>query len=925
MGNVIDHWRDAPDPARSARAPFGRDSVVTHVADLAVSSDSPPLVLVTGPAGMGRSSLLDAVGVELAARGSTPMWLRVARKERDRPYSLASRFAAELAALRGRDVRRTAGTMASLAEAGRQLAAELRSALAVHDKLTVLIDDAHWTDPASRAVLLPLVRTLAGGPITLVCTVRPSPADLAGDRAAVEQLRNVGLAEVVPLRPLRKREVGALIAHTLQARPTEPLLAHLQHECRGRPAAVLAALAGHQRSGGLCVHERHVYLLSPDRPPELPVDLPPITYLRQLGGVVWQVAKAAAVLLPLGSVATRLTAEAVGRSEDEVRGALTELCAEGVLRQEAEEGCWQFRLPLLASALTGCLGPYERRRLAQLAVTAVWAGDTCVDDRYLAEQLVVAGRFVNPRRAADELLSLGNAAMLDDGCSAGRWLRAAADLITDRRQRARALVAHTGTCCLQLRFAEAIGSAWKVLSEYADLADPAELFETEMVYVVALAGTQNTAALTELCDDGWRSMPGGEWHRVLTRCIALCQLDRWREADEHLAPLRQVWQQNNDVVAALGLLISECIGAYMGRLGPFEEAVAGPARWPLWTSGPQHRYERLWQLVRVLMAFGEKDRADRLLTAYELPSEYRRVPDRVVADSRSGRWDQALDVARLGLATGLSIGYAPSHTLVARETSTILGARGRLTEARSVIQQARSVQPVMLHLLAVAESLLDESLGAGERALRLITESLAQAASRELVVGTDLLWLRKAELELARGDGTVARQCMDETRTVAELTGTSHARLCHLLATAVVEGDRAAAEEAIRLARRRAQPLEMADTISMAVRHKVGDAELLHEAYALYGDLDALLRRAQLRNVMRERGVTVPHRRVVTAENERLLAVLVTEGLTNRELATVLGSSEKSVEGRLGRLFKRTGYRSRVELASAMLTDECPV
>jgi DNA-binding NarL/FixJ family response regulator len=58
------------------------------------------------------------------------------------------------------------------------------------------------------------------------------------------------------------------------------------------------------------------------------------------------------------------------------------------------------------------------------------------------------------------------------------------------------------------------------------------------------------------------------------------------------------------------------------------------------------------------------------------------------------------------------------------------------------------------------------------------------------------------------------------------------------------------------------------------------------------------------------------------AENERLLATLVTDGLTNRELATVLGASEKSVEGRLSRLFQRTGYRSRVELASAVLTGE---
>lgn len=75
---------------------------------------------------------------------------------------------------------------------------------------------------------------------------------------------------------------------------------------------------------------------------------------------------------------------------------------------------------------------------------------------------------------------------------------------------------------------------------------------------------------------------------------------------------------------------------------------------------------------------------------------------------------------------------------------------------------------------------------------------------------------------------------------------------------------------------------------------------------------------------MREHDVPVPGRRTTTSENERLLAVLVAEGLINRQLARVFATSEKSVEGRLSRMFARAGYRSRVELAAAMLTGEYP-
>ncbi|MCZ9345543.1 hypothetical protein NGM37_48195, partial [Streptomyces sp. TRM76130] len=195
--------------------------------------------------------------------------LRVARAERDRSCSLASRLAAELAAAGlGGDVGRPARGAVPVPDrdAGRWLAAELRAAVAACGKLTVLIDDAQWIDPDSRALLLPLVRGLAGRPVTFVCALRPSPADPAGERAALDRLRAAGLAEVVPLRPLYESEVRALVTRHLQARPSAALLAYLGRECRGRPAAVLTALAGHRRSGSLRVFDRHAYLTA-DQPP----------------------------------------------------------------------------------------------------------------------------------------------------------------------------------------------------------------------------------------------------------------------------------------------------------------------------------------------------------------------------------------------------------------------------------------------------------------------------------------------------------------------------------------------------------------------------------------------------------------------------------------------------------------------------------
>jgi DNA-binding CsgD family transcriptional regulator len=914
---------------RPRSALVGRDAALDRITEVATCGSAAPLVVITGPTGIGRSAVLAAARVRLAELGVSTLAFRIARNERDRPYAVASRLSAELGALPrgdGTDARRSTGATAleSHSATANRLAGVLSAAMATHRRLAVFLDDLQWIDAGSLAALVPLVRTLVGTPITFVCTLRSPLADAETGRAALAGLREAGLVELITLRPLHRAEVDALVTAELEAKPSDLLSESLRHTCRGLPAAVLAAVEGHRRTGSLRIVDRHAYLAWPSRPPELPTDLPMFEHLRQLGEPAWPVVKALAVLYPLGDAAPGLIAEAVGLDEAEVSRVLAGLAEEGVLRHGPKPGFWRFRLPLLADSLTTCLGPYERRRLSQLAVTAIWAGGVSADDHYLAEQLVTAGKLVDPERAANELLGRGAGAMLDNGYFAERWLRAAVDLITEPVQRAWALFLHAATCCIHLQFPDAVDSAWTVLSGYADLLTPEAVLELEMIYVVALSGTFDTEALTNIAEEGWRTLPGGDGHRVVTRCAALCHLDRWLEADEQFESNREIWRNDNAAVAAFGLIFAPGTAAFLGRMTEFNSFVADPSQRPLWDV-ERHRFEQLSELGRILMSFGELDRANALLAAHELPSEQRPVPDRVVAAALSGRWNTALDLARVSLAVGSSLGYVPAHTVMCREMSIILTARGRLSQARMVIQNVHTDQPVLTHLLAAPEAELERTLGAVERAGEVLAAGLALAAEQGLVVGTDELWLRMAEWHLAAGDLAEARHAAAEVARVAELIGTGRARLCALVAGALVDKDGKAAAEAVALARERDQPYELANTLSLLAGQGLIEGHLLREAYELYGQLDALLVRARLRHVMRERDIAVPNRSATVAENERLLAALVTEGLTNRELAIVLGGSEKSVEGRLSRLFQRTGYRSRVELATAMLTGEYQV
>lgn len=68
----------------------------------------------------------------------------------------------------------------------------------------------------------------------------------------------------------------------------------------------------------------------------------------------------------------------------------------------------------------------------------------------------------------------------------------------------------------------------------------------------------------------------------------------------------------------------------------------------------------------------------------------------------------------------------------------------------------------------------------------------------------------------------------------------------------------------------------------------------------------------------------MPGRKQATVESEQLLASLIAEGLTNRQIATVLRLTEDAVANRLSRLFARTGLRSRTEVVTAVLTGSAP-
>ncbi|WP_177226657.1 AAA family ATPase [Saccharopolyspora shandongensis] len=854
------HGADAAREAGLDARSSGREELIARVLDVCTARPGRQLVMITGPAGIGRSWALAQLRARLSGLDVSTADIRASVGDRDFA-GLVGRIADELGAppVRG--------------ESGAAAVRRLSAAPIRGDRLVVLIDDAHRLAPECLTAGLD---ALAGDRITFVCTATTPNDGSGGDLAS---LRARGLVHEERLRPLPVSAVDHILTSLLGAKPAPGLAAELRDACRGVPALVHAAIEGYLAADRLRVVDRQAHLIGTGAP-RLSITHPLFAALRD--PATWAVAKALSVLHPLGEAAPALIAATAGIGEDEVLGVLRELRASGVV---TFRNGWRFRVPMLAALLTACLGPYERSRSAQLAVTAIWErAATCPDDGYLPDRIVDAGRLVDAERAAAELLAHGEAAPED--ARAVRWRWAACGLIADPARRAAALHRHSVLCAQHQKLAPAAEAAEAALRDHHDWLAADSSQELQIIAAAGLASNGNTAALSDIAAVGWHS--GGDATRLVTRAAALCLLNRWSDARDELLAGHGTWNAGGTGPAAFGQAIAEAAVAVAGGTAPTASSLAVEA-------------------------------ARTLLRALGLGSADAPADGGAVRAARSGQWDRSLDLARAAIASASLHGDPPGQAAMFREMATILTARGQLNQARAAIEDARSRHLLLPHRLALPEALLDMTIGAPQQSRAVVEQALTAAAETGVVAGTDELWLHIAELESRLGNQDAARLCVERIERIADELGTAEADQNRLLARVFVEGDSGAAAEVLELAAQRDRPFEFATTVTAVAERGFADRKLLLAAYEAFGELGALIPRARLRLLMRERNVAVPGRNATVAENERLLATLITEGLTNSQVATVLGTSEKSVEGRLTRFFQRTGYRSRAELATATL------
>jgi DNA-binding CsgD family transcriptional regulator len=222
------------------------------------------LALVEGEAGIGKTALLDALRGRAGAEEYLVLTARGGELEREFPHGVVRQWFEPL--LRRPSERRRGvfsgaarlaetalglgdGFPGALVGADAELAANhglywLVANLAQERPVALVLDDAHWADPATLRFVHYLARRLEGVPALVALGLRPAQPGAATE--LLDALHDLPKLELISLAPLSEDATRALIAVVLSAPPGDRFLRACHVATGGNPfllSELLRALA----------------------------------------------------------------------------------------------------------------------------------------------------------------------------------------------------------------------------------------------------------------------------------------------------------------------------------------------------------------------------------------------------------------------------------------------------------------------------------------------------------------------------------------------------------------------------------------------------------------------------------------------------------------------------------------------------------
>ena len=774
----------------------------------------------------------------------------------------------------------------------------LLCAAAVAQPLLVVVDDAHWLDPASREAIAFAARRTGADPVAILVATRDD-----------------GDADVPDVRPppLTPAECATL----LEGRDLDPAtLARAVGEAAGNPLALLELA-----TPGAGFEPRRSTLEQ--------------TYAR-MAAALPDPARTAVTLLAASRSASPIVIARALAAEGLDETAFAPAEAAGMVIVDA--GRVGFRHPLIRSGVSAAATAAQRRR-AHTALAAACAEPELEWDRVAHLAAAATGPDADLAGAVDALAA--DVRRRGGSTEAVEWYERAAALSTAPADRRRRLLAAAAAAVASGLHTVAV----RILAEIEpECRDPGDVARVERLRGRIDARSGSTAAASRRFLQAARALeaadPPASAALFVESVDASIRAGRPAEALAAAARARELVPSDDPV--ALSARIAEAAAlVFLGDAGAAEAEIDAAA--DAVSDAPAVRADlQLRAYLGMTLAFAERvERATEVLDGLIAECEHSApgaltypLVSRAWLRRLCGAWPGAQADAQRAVRIAAQLGRAGDECWGLSILTWLLAAQGRpdgeLLERQEALADRLDL-PYQAMCVHACRGLHALATGAADDAARELAAALATKracgiadATTQPAIGADLV---EALVRCGRVQDATAEAAA--LRNGAARAGRGSALALAERAQALVAADPAphfAQAWALhtgapdRFARARTA-LAWGDALRRAGQ-RVESRELLAHARSEFERLGAAGWAEQAGSGLARSGQTLRRGQAGRDElspAEIEVAGLVAEGKTNRETAGALWMSEKTVEAHLSRIYRKLGVRNRAELAAQQL------
>jgi DNA-binding CsgD family transcriptional regulator/tetratricopeptide (TPR) repeat protein len=785
----------------------------------------------------------------------------------------------------------------------------LLRALADREPLVLVLEDLHWADPETLGVVEYLADNLRDEAVLCVATTRTEPPCAAAELAS--QLPGRGRGVLLPLRRLDDDQVADMVRACVPG-AGEDVITRVRLVADGVPFLVEEVLAA----------------------PGVPRSLHDAvrTRLASLGAGERLVLQVAAVFGRYFD--WRLLPTATGLPRDVIADALEH--GVGCLLLTFDGDTFRFRHALTREAVLDNLMPHMRSAAAAGALAALESAHPGLPGPWRDVAASLAEQSGDRARAGELLRAAGEQA-LERGAlvTAADTLRRAVELLDGGDGRARAAVLLIEALALAGRVDEAMTAGDRLIDELRAAGDaPLRLPEFHLQLAHAAVAAARWPTATRHIDAAEGLLATNPSPAVAARAAVLRAEVALAGADtDRGCQLAEGALSSGQATADVRCHALELIG----RAHRLRDLDAARAAFERSLATAEAAALPVWQL-RALHELGTIELFDhagtaRLLQARRIAGERGALSTSALLDmhltaafTMRFEVDKAADHARAAIAVSERLALSELHAIALVFLAEIHGMRRDRGEMERFIALAKSAAPGNLDIegsgwagaraiLALLEGDHPAALAAFERGISLL---------RQLPAGGPAIYRGLWPLLLAaEGDPRAAAEIQDARRLGMGVNRANRGMLGY--AEAVLAGRRGDQEQATDTAR-----AADADLVHYPVWRELGR---IHAAPAALADgwgeprawldaaaecfagrgFDALAGRCAVLLAGPRPGRWT--RLGVTAREADVLD-LVAEGLSNKEIATRLFVSPRTVEKHVESLLRKTGARSRTQLVA---------